>query len=74
MIYNFKLITEYIPTFEKLKSPNLNVLKLTSFCNSFPPKYFNKNYYEEQIDLLLHENHTTFAELKRTLSGCVEDF
>ena len=24
---------------------------------TFPPKYVNKNYYDDQIDLLLYENN-----------------
>ena len=46
-----------IPTFEILKNLYINVFELSASDKSLSPKYVNKNYYEEQIDLLLYENH-----------------
>ena len=46
-----------IPTFERLKNLNINVFEISANDKSFSPKYVNKNYYDEQIDLLLYENH-----------------
>ena len=46
-----------IPTFEILNNLNINVFELSANDKSLSPKNVNKNYYEEQIDLLLYENH-----------------
>ena len=46
-----------IPTFERLNNLNINVFELSANDKSLSPKYVNKNYYDEQIDLLLYENH-----------------
>ena len=46
-----------IPTFERLNNLNKNVFELSANDKTLSPKYVNKNYYDEQIDLLLYENH-----------------
>ena len=46
-----------IPTFEILNNLNKNVFELSANDKSLSPKYINKNYYDEQIALLLYENH-----------------
>ena len=46
-----------IPTFERINTLNINVFELSANDKSLSPKYVNKNYYDEQIDLLLYENH-----------------
>ena len=45
------------PTFERLNSLNINVFESSANDKTFSPKYVNKNYNDEQIDLLLYENH-----------------
>ena len=45
-----------IPTFET-NNLNINVFELSANDKTLSPKYVNKNYYDEQIDLLLYENH-----------------
>ena len=46
-----------IPTFERLNNLYENVFDLSANDKTLSPKYVNKNHYDEQIDLLLHENH-----------------
>ena len=46
-----------IPTFERLNNLNINVFELSANDKTLSPKHVNKNYYDEQIDLLLYENH-----------------
>ena len=46
-----------IPTFERINNLNINVFELSANDKSLSPKYVNKNYYDDQIDLLLYENH-----------------
>ena len=46
-----------IPTFERLNNLNINVFELSSNDKTLSPNYVKKNYYDEQIDLLLYENH-----------------
>ena len=46
-----------IPTFERLNNLNINNFELCFNDKALSPKYVNKNYYDEQIDLLLYENH-----------------
>ena len=46
-----------IPSFERLNNLNINVFELSANDETLSPKCVNKNYYEEQIDLLLYENH-----------------
>ena len=53
----FPMKIKDIPTFERLNNLNINVFELSANDKSLSPKYVNKNFYEEQIDLLLHENH-----------------
>ena len=45
------------PTFELLNNLNVNVFELSANDKLLSPKYVNKNTYDEQIDLLLNENH-----------------
>ena len=52
----FPMKIKDIPTFETLNNLNINVFELSANDKSLSPKYVNKNYYEEQIDLLLYEN------------------
>ena len=53
----FPMKIKDIPTFEILNNLNINVFELSANDKSLSPKYVNKNYYDEQIDLLLYENH-----------------
>ena len=46
-----------IPTFERFNNLKINVFELSANDKTLSPKYVNKNYYDEQIDLLLFENH-----------------
>ena len=54
---HFPMKIKDIPTFERLINLNINVFELSANDKTLSPKYFNKNYYNEQIDLLLYENH-----------------
>ena len=53
----FPMKIKDIPTFERLNNLNINVFELSANDKSPSPNYVNKNYYDEQIDLLLYENH-----------------
>ena len=53
----FPMKIKDIPTFEILNNLNINVFEITANDKTLSPKYVNKNYYDEQIDLLLYENH-----------------
>ena len=53
----FPMKLKDIPTFERLNNQNINVFALSANDKSLSPKYVNKNYYDEQRDLLLYENH-----------------
>ena len=53
----FPMKIKDIPTFERLNSLNVNVFELSANDKALSPKVVNKNYYDEQIDLLLYENH-----------------
>ena len=53
----FPMKIKDIPTFERLNNLNINVFEVSANDKSLSPKYVNKNYYDEQIDLLLYENH-----------------
>ena len=46
-----------IPTFERLNNLNIYVFEISVDDKSLSAKYVIKNYYDEQIDILLHENH-----------------
>ena len=46
-----------IPTFERLYNLNINNFELSANDKTLSPKYVNKIHYDEQIDLLLYENH-----------------
>ena len=57
-------VSQYEKYFHELKQgdiqfPNLNtnVFQLPSNDKTLSPQYNNRNYYEEQIDLLFFENH-----------------
>ena len=52
----FPMKIKDIPTFERLTNLNLNVFELSANDKILSTKYVNKNYYDEQIDLLLYEN------------------
>ena len=53
----FPMKIKDIPTFERLNNLNINVFELSANDKTLSPKNGNKNYYDEQIDLLLYENH-----------------
>ena len=53
----FSLKIKDIPAFERLKNLKINVFELSANDKTLSPKYVNKNYYDEQIELLLYENH-----------------
>ena len=53
---HFPMKIKDIPTFERLNNLNKNVFELSSKGKTLSPKYVNKNYYDEQINLLLYEN------------------
>ena len=53
----FPMKIKDIPTFEILNNLKINVFELSANDKSLSLKYVNQNYYEEQIDLLLYENH-----------------
>ena len=53
----FPMKIKDIPTFERLNNLNINVFELSANDKTLSPKCVNKNYYDEQIDLLLYENY-----------------
>ena len=53
----FPMKIKDIPTFERLNNLNINVFEISANDKTLSPKYVNKNYYDEQIDLLLHDNY-----------------
>ena len=53
----FPIKIKDIPTFERLNNLNINVFELSANDNTLSPKYVNKNYCDEQIDLPFYENH-----------------
>ena len=53
----FPIKIKDIPTFERLNNLNIKVFELSANDKTLSPKYVNQNYYDEQIDLLLYENH-----------------
>ena len=53
----FPMKIKDIQTFERLNNLNINVFELSANDKSLSPKYVNKKYYDEQIDLLIYENH-----------------
>ena len=55
--FQFPMKIKDIPTFERLNTLNINVFELSANDKTLSHKYVNKNYYDEQIDLLLYENH-----------------
>ena len=68
------------PTFERLKNLNINVFELSANDKTLSLKYVNKNYYDDQIDLLLYENHYClktnlhkFVGIMNIINTCAED-
>ena len=55
--FHFPMKIKDIPTFERLNNLNINVFELSAIDKSPSPKYVDKKYYDEQIDLLLYETH-----------------
>ena len=53
----FSMNIKDLLTFEHLNNLKINVSELSSNEKFLLPKYNNKNYYDEQIDLLLCANH-----------------
>ena len=53
----FTMQLQDIAIFERFKNLKINVFEQSSEDKTFSPKYINKNYYEEQIEVLLFENH-----------------
>ena len=69
-----------IPTFERLNNLNINVFEISANDKSLSLIYGNKNYYDEQIDLLVYENHYflitnlhNFVAIMDTIHIYVED-
>ena len=54
---HFPMRIKDIPTFERLNILNISVFELSANDKTLSPKYVNKNYYDDQIDLLLYENN-----------------
>ena len=52
----FPMTLKGISAFEQKNMLKINVFELSSKDRTLSPKHNNKNYYEEQIDLLLYEN------------------
>ena len=48
----FSMKIKDIPTFERLNNLNINVFEISANDKSLSPNYVNKNYYDEQINLL----------------------
>ena len=46
-----------IPIFERLNNLNINVFGLSANDKTLSPKYVSNKNNDEQIDLLLYENH-----------------
>ena len=76
----FPMKIKDISAFEQLNKPNINVFELSSNEKTLSPKYINKNYYKEQRDLLLYDNHyclitnfRNFVEIMNTLNIYAED-
>ena len=63
-----------IPTFERLNNLNINVFELSANDKTLSPKYVNKNYYDEQLDLLLYENHYCLITNLHNFCGKSEDY
>ena len=53
----FPMKIKDIPTFERFDNLNIKVIELSANDKTLSPKDVNKNSYDEQIDLLLYENH-----------------
>ena len=49
----FPMKIKDLPTFERLNNLNINVFGLSANDKTLSLKYVNKNYYDEQIDLVL---------------------
>ena len=55
--FQFLVKIKEIPTFEKLNNSNISKFESSANVKTSSPKYVSKNNYDEQIDLLLYENH-----------------
>ena len=53
----FPMKIKDIPTFERINKLNINVFELSGNDETLSFKYINKNYYDEQIDMLHSETH-----------------
>ena len=53
----FPLKIKDLPKFVRLNNLNIKVFEVPSNDKTLSPKYVSENYYDEQIDLLLFENH-----------------
>ena len=53
----FPMKIKDIPISDRINNLNINVFELSDKDKTLSPKYVNKNYYDEQIDLLPYENH-----------------
>ena len=56
-VIQFPMKIKDIPTFESLKNLKIYVFELSANDKTLSPEYVYKNFYDEQIDLLLYENH-----------------
>ena len=63
-----------IPTFERLDNLNINVFELSANDKTLSPKYVNENYNDEQIGLLLYENHYCFMTKLHNFCGNNEHY
>ena len=61
--FHFSMKIKDIPTFKRLKNLNKIVFELSANDKTLSPKHVNKNYYDEQIDLLSYENHYSLVTI-----------
>ena len=52
----FPMKIKDMPTFQRLNNLKINVFELSANDKTLSLKYVDKNFYDEQIDLLLYEN------------------
>ena len=53
----FRMKIKDKPIFERLNILSKNIFELSANGKTLSPKYVNINYYDEQIEPLLYENH-----------------
>ena len=70
----FSMKIKDIPTFEILNNLNISVFELSANDRTLSPNYVNKNYYDEQIDLLLYENHFCLTTNLQNLFRIIEHY